>query len=90
MDACTDDLKFDAESGSAEILCEPAAFQQVQEALAAKGLEFLEANVAQIPSAPVAVDPDLAAQVAKLLDALDEHDDVQNVYSNAEMPEAAA
>ena len=88
MDAGADDFR---RSGDCfEILCDPAAFMQVQEALAAKGLQPLEANVAQLPDNVVKVEGDVAAQVAKLLEKLDEHDDVQNVFSNAELPEDAA
>lgn len=72
-----------------EILCDPSAFVAVTDALAAKGLEPAEADVVRVAETTVAVDEETAKKVVRLLDALDDHDDVQNVFTNADIPDAA-
>jgi YebC/PmpR family DNA-binding regulatory protein len=65
-----------------EITADPTSFNQVQEALKAKSLELLVAEVAQIPKAPKSVDTETGKKVLKLMEALEDHDDVQHVYSD--------
>lgn len=72
-----------------QIITTPADFSAVREALEAKGLTFLSAEVSKIPQNTVALpDEDTIQKVQKMLDMLDDNDDVQNVYHNAELPEA--
>jgi transcriptional/translational regulatory protein YebC/TACO1 len=87
MDAGADDLVRDGDTY--EVICEPAAFAGVQSALSDKGIVTLEADIVQLADTLVKCDGDNARQVAKLLDALDDHDDVQNVFSNADLPDSA-
>jgi transcriptional/translational regulatory protein YebC/TACO1 len=55
-----------------------------------KGFKFAVAEVTSIPSITVPVqDPAAVAAVTKLIDILEEHDDVKEVYTNADLPEAA-
>ncbi len=70
-----------------EIIADPTAFNQVQEALKAKNLELLVAEVAQIPKAPKTVESEIGKKVLKLMDALEDHDDVQQVYSDLNVTE---
>ena len=86
LDAGAEDMK--AEEDVYEIYTSPADFSAVREALEAQGLTFLSAEVSKIPQNTVAVDdPDTLKNIQKLLDMLDDNDDVQNVYHNAELPE---
>ena len=62
------------------------AFSAVLEALQAKGWETLSASVDMVPDAYTSVDAETAKKVAKLIDRLEEDDDVQNVYSTVEYP----
>lgn len=72
-----------------QIITTPADFSAVREALEAKGLTFLSAEVSKIPQNTVTLpDEDTIQKVQKMLDMLDDNDDVQNVYHNAELPEA--
>lgn len=87
LEAGADDLKRSGDYF--EILCDPATFEQVSEALGQKGIEPVEADVVRVADNMVAVDEDTARSVVKLLDTLDDHDDVQNVFSNADIPDAA-
>ena len=86
LDAGADDVK--AEEDVYIIYTAPSDFRTVREALEKQGLSFLSAEVQKIPQNTVAVsDPDLATRIQKLLDLLEESDDVQNVYHNADLPE---
>ena len=70
-----------------EITCEPAAFEPLREALAAVGIEPQSAELSMVPSATVTVDAANGKKVLNLVEALEEHDDVQNVYANFEIPD---
>ena len=71
-----------------EITTTPADFSTVRENLENQGLTFLSAQVSQIPQNTVVVaDEDTLQKIRKMLDMLEENDDVQNVYHNAELPE---
>lgn len=65
----------------------PEDFGTVREALESNGLEFLEATVKMIPDTYTAINEDDAKKFQKMLDLLDDDDDVQEVYHNAEFPE---
>ncbi len=65
------------------------AFGDVQAALAQAGIEPAEAALQQIPTTTTALPPDAAAKVLRLLDQLDEHQDVQAVFSTLEMDDEA-
>ena len=85
LDAGADDLK---RSGSTfEITCDPTAFSQVQEALQKNGLTPVMAEISQLPKAPVDVDTETGKKVLRLMEALDDHEDAQNVYSNVNISE---
>lgn len=65
-----------------EIVTAPEDFEQVREALAEKGVELVEADITMLPD-NLTEGPE---QVLKLIEALEDHDDVQNVYTNWDMP----
>lgn len=66
----------------------PDDFEAVREALEADGLEFIEASVAMVPQNTVDItDEKTARQILKLLESLEDHDDVQNVYANFDIPD---
>ena len=86
LDAGAEDMK--AEEDVYEIYTAPADFSAVREALENQGLSFLSAEVNKIPQNTVAVtDPDTLKNITKMLEMLEENDDVQNVWHNAELPE---
>lgn len=72
-----------------EILTAPDDLAAVAKAVEAKGLSVSEAEFTRIPKTPTLIADDVAPKVMKLLDILDDHDDVQNLYSNVEFSEAA-
>lgn len=86
LEAGADD--FDAGDDVAEITTSPDMFSDVRQALEDAGYDFISAEVEMVPSTTTALtDPDQMVQMAKLLDALDDDDDVQNVWHNLENEE---
>jgi YebC/PmpR family DNA-binding regulatory protein len=86
LDAGADDLK---RSGSTfDITCDPTVFNKVQEALQKNGLTPVHSEIGQVPKQAVDVDAETGKKVLRLMDALDDHDDVQYVYSNVNITEA--
>ena len=86
LDAGAEDMKADEDAF--EIYTSPADFSAVREALEQQGLTFLSAEVDKIPQNTVAIDdPEVLKSIQKLLEMLDDNDDVQNVFHNAELPE---
>lgn len=65
----------------------PEDFGTVREALEANGLTFLEAEQKMVPDTLTAIDTETAVKFQKMLDALEDDDDVQDVFHNAEFPE---
>jgi YebC/PmpR family DNA-binding regulatory protein len=65
------------------------AFNTVQESLRERGVKFEQAELAMVPKTTVNVAGDDAARVIRLLDALDDLDDVQHVYANADVDDSA-
>ena len=87
LDAGADDLK---RAGTTfDITCDPAAFAVVKEALQKQGITPSTAEITQVPKAPIDVEIDTAKKVMRLMAALDDHDDVQNVYVNMNISEEA-
>ena len=85
LEAGADDLK--TTNDVFEILTEPKAFPEVKEALQAQNLTFAHAQLSMIPQNYVSLDEEQAAILEKLVDKLEDDDDVQNVYHNWEIAE---
>jgi YebC/PmpR family DNA-binding regulatory protein len=80
---------FKTEPQGFEILTAPAQFEAVHKQLEAKGIKPAVAEVTELPTVTVPLaDEQTSSAVNKLLDALEDHDDVKEVYANAEFPEA--
>jgi len=86
LEAGADDLKSD-DSDAFEIYAAPDAFEQVRQALEKNNIPTVEAKLGQIPANYVKLDEQKAKQVVRLLEMLDDHDDVQNVWSNFDVPQ---
>lgn len=86
LDAGADDVVADEDIY--EIYTQVADYETVKQAIEANpSLKIVSAELTMIPSNTVAVDADTEVKVRKLLDMLEDHDDVQDVYHNAELPE---
>jgi len=75
---------FSSEEECYEVTTSPEEFSNVREILEKEGLEFVEAAVSQVPSTYVALDENGAAKMQRLIDMLEDLDDVMNVYHNWE------
>ncbi len=75
------------EDGVITVTTDPTAFEAVLEALQAKGFESLSAEISMVPDTYSELDVDTTRKVLKLVDKLEEDDDVQNVYTNLDIPE---
>jgi YebC/PmpR family DNA-binding regulatory protein len=86
LDAGADDVE---NLGAAfEITCDPTIFIQVKAAFEKNKLTPTTAHITQVGKVPVDCDTETGQKVLKLLEALDDHDDVQNVYSNLNVTDA--
>jgi len=85
LEVGAEDVSF--EEGSATILAAPTDFLDVKSKLEAQGIAFLSAELGYVPLNTVAMaDKQSAAGVLKLIDLLDENEDVQEVYANYDIP----
>ena len=75
---------------SFEIICEPGDLVAVRTALQDAGIDYESAEASFQPSVTVPVDLDGARKVLKLIDALEDSDDVQDVYTNMDIPDDVA
>jgi len=80
LDAGADDLRDDGENW--EVLTEPSAYEAVLEAVRKAGIEPASSSVTMIPQNYIKLEGSAAATMIRLMEALEEHDDVQNVHSN--------
>lgn len=85
LDAGADDVT--SEGDLFEIVCQVSAFAAVKQALSERGIEPDAAEIAMIPKNTVTVKADKARQVLNLMEALEEHEDVQNAYANFDIPD---
>ena len=85
LDAGAEDFK--AEDDSFEITAAPEDFDAISQALEENNIETVESEITMIPDTTVKVEGKDAEKMQTLIDMLEEHDDVQNVYSNYEMDE---
>ncbi len=85
LDAGADDLRNDGTNW--EVISPPEAHEKVVEALTKAKIETLSAEVGMIPKNLVKVEGKHASAMIRLTDSLEEHDDVQNVYSNFDVDE---
>ena len=79
-------LDVSVDEDEVEVLTEPADLEAVREALATAGLKVARAEVSRVPRILVALDEKAAIQTLKLLERLDDLDDVSRVYTNADFP----
>lgn len=85
LEAGADDVT--SEENLFEISCQVSAFSDVREALAARGIQTDAAEIAMVSTNTVAVEGDKARKVIKLMETLEEQDDVQNTYANFDVPD---
>jgi len=80
LDAGAEDLRDDGENW--EVLSEPSAYEAVLEAVKKAGIEPTSSSVTMIPQNYIKLEGPAASTMIRLMEAFEEHDDVQNVHSN--------
>lgn len=87
LEAGADDVK--RTSDGFEVTCDPSVFQQVSDALTRRGLKPESSQISRIPTSTVDLDAETGRNVLKLMERLDDHDDVQSVSANFNIPDEA-
>jgi len=88
LDAGADDIVMD-DDGSIEVITSPETYSAVSEAMKAAGLDAENSEITMRASLEVELDIETGEKVLRFLDALEDLDDTQDVYSNADIPEEA-
>jgi YebC/PmpR family DNA-binding regulatory protein len=73
--------------GGWELTCDPGDFLGLRVAIEESGIQVVSAEVTMLPGVSVPCDAEAARKVLRLIDEIEDHDDVQSVYTNADMPE---
>jgi len=85
LDAGAEDLA--TEGDQFEVTCSPSEFEKVMNALEKAGIKTASAEVAMIPDTTILLSKDDAGKLLRLVDMLEEHEDVQAVYGNFDLPD---
>ncbi|MCH5160139.1 MAG: YebC/PmpR family DNA-binding transcriptional regulator [Clostridiales bacterium] len=85
IESGADDVSI--EDGLVEMTCDPAMLAAVRDAVVAKGLNLVSAEMEWLPQNMVTLDGDNLVRFQKMLDLLEDSDDVQEVYHNVQLPE---
>ncbi|MBN1282448.1 MAG: YebC/PmpR family DNA-binding transcriptional regulator [Proteobacteria bacterium] len=80
LEAGAEDIKD--EEDILTVTTDPGSFESVKKACEDAGLKYIEANISMVPQNTIKLDRNAAEKMLKLMDALEDHDDVQNVYAN--------
>jgi len=87
LEAGAEDMKNDIGEDNYEIITAPEDMNKVKAYLETAGIPLSLAEVTMVPKSYIALDEKSTEQVIKLIDALEDHDDVQGVYTNLDIPE---
>jgi len=85
IDAGAEDIK--AGDKNFEVLCDPKDFESVKTALEAKKIKWESADLTKLPNSTVKIGGSEAKQLLSLIETLEDHDDVQKVYANFDIPD---
>ncbi len=88
LDAGAEDMKNDPAEENFEIITAPEDMTSITAALEQAGIQVASAEVTMLPKNYVMLDAKTADQMMRLMEALEDHEDVQNVYANFDMPDA--
>jgi len=86
LDSGAEDMKTDDEHNF-EVITIPKDFEKVKEALVKNNIKWEEAEITNLPNSYIKLELSPARQVLGLIEALEDHDDVQNVYANFDIPD---
>lgn len=72
-----------------EVTCEPQDYLTLRQAIESANISMVSSEVTMVPASLVECDAVLGAKILRMIESFEDHDDVQNVYTNAEIPEEA-
>ncbi len=87
LDAGAEDMKNDPKEDNFEIITAPENMADVKASVEAGGIPVSMAEITMLPKSYATLDEKQAEQMLRLIEALEEHDDVQNVYTNFDVPD---
>jgi YebC/PmpR family DNA-binding regulatory protein len=85
LEAGAEDVR--EEENEYEVITDPAMFYDIKKAIEGKGLKYIKAHISMIPQSSVRLEADKAVQMLKLMEKMEDNDDVQNVYANFDIPD---
>lgn len=85
VDAGAEDIKTSEKSY--EILCDPKDFENIKSVLQGKGIKWETAELTKLPNSTIKISGNDAKQLLALIESLEDHDDVQKVYANFDIPD---
>jgi YebC/PmpR family DNA-binding regulatory protein len=85
IDAGAEDVK--EEENEFEVITDPLLFEDVKKAIDARGLKYIKAQISMIPQNSVRIEAEKAIQMLKLMEKMEDNDDVQHVYANFDIPD---
>lgn len=87
LEAGAEDMRNDPKEDSYEIISSPEDMVKIKEALESSGIPLALAEITMLPTTYITLDDKQAVQMLRLVDALEDNDDIQNVYTNFDIPE---
>jgi YebC/PmpR family DNA-binding regulatory protein len=87
LEAGAEDMKNDPREDSFEIITTPEDMNRVKTSLEASGVPLSFAEITMLPKSYVSLDAKAADQMIRLTEALEDHEDIQNVYTNSDIPD---
>jgi len=87
LEAGAEDMRNDPKEDSYEIISSPEDMVKIKEALESSGIPVSLAEITMLPTTYIPLDDRQAEQMLKLVDALEDNDDIQNVHTNFDIPE---
>ncbi|NOZ24752.1 MAG: YebC/PmpR family DNA-binding transcriptional regulator [Nitrospirae bacterium] len=87
LDAGAEDMKNDPREENYEIITAPEDMNRVKETLTGHGIAVSMAEITMLPKTYVTLEGEMAEKMLRLMEVLEDHDDVQNVYANFDLPD---
>ncbi len=87
LDAGAEDMKNDPKEDNYEIITAPEDLDRVKTSIEASGITVALTEITMLPKSYVVLDEKVAEQMMRLEEALEDHDDIQNVYTNFDIPD---
>lgn len=87
IEAGAEDMKNDPQEENYEIITAPEDIHQIKENLKEKGIKIEVSEITMLPKTHVMIEGETATKMIRLMEALEDHDDVQNVYANFDVPD---